>query len=154
VQDLLPNTFPELEEKTMLETVGDQLEDTFYNLNETIGNNNAAISELNGLYSKFDRIEDTLKSILTAGETADMQGVIKELISVNTSMKVMIDKYQNKQMLEDFRGLTEHHSNYVNKLNGILEESKWIPNTKGLITWIIVLLFIIACLLGVNLFYK
>lgn len=154
VQGLLPNTFPDLEEKTMLETVGDQLEDTFYNLNETIGNNNAAISELNGLYSKFDRIEDTMKSILTAGETAGMQGVVKELNLVNTSMKIMIDKYQNKQMLEDFRGLTEYHSIYVNKLNGILEESKWIPNTKGLITWVIILLFLIVCLLGASFLFK
>lgn len=104
VQDLLPSTFRNWKKKTMLETVGDQLEDTFNNLNQTIENNNASIGELNGLYSKFDRIEDTLRSILTAGETADMQGIVKEISTVNASMKVMIDKYQNKQLLEDFEG--------------------------------------------------
>ncbi|MFN7116860.1 MAG: MotA/TolQ/ExbB proton channel family protein [Saprospiraceae bacterium] len=152
VQDLLPSTFPELEEKTMLETVGDQLEDTFNNLNQTIENNNASIGELNGLYSKFDRIEDTLRRVLTAGETADMQSVVKELSAVNASMKVMIEKYQNKQLLEDFRGLTDHHKKYVNSLNGILMESKWIPNTKAFLIAIAALLFLIATFMGVQAF--
>ncbi|MFM9951892.1 MAG: MotA/TolQ/ExbB proton channel family protein [Saprospiraceae bacterium] len=152
VQDLLPSTFPELEEKTMLETVGDQLEDTFNNLNQTIENNNASIGELNGLYSKFDRIEDTLRSILTAGETADMQGIVREISTVNASMKVMIDKYQNKQLLEDFRGLTEHHKKYVLSLNGILQESKWIPDTKVFLIAIATLLLIIASFLGIQVF--
>ena len=140
VQDLIPSTFPDLEEKTMLETIEDQLEETFLNLNQTIEQNNNALGELNGLYNKFDTIEDTLKNVLLSGQNYNAQGVVKELNTVNNSLKIMIDKYQNKQFLDDFKNLTDHHKKYVNSLNGILSESKWIPQTKIFLVLITLLL--------------
>lgn len=151
VQELLPYTFPNLEEKSMLETIEDQLEDSFINLKETIDLNNNSLGELNGLYKKFDSIEDTLRGVLSSGGASEIQGVIRELTTVNTSLKDMINKYQNEQLLEDFRNLTGHHHKYVNSLNGILTESKWIPTTKTFLVAIAGFLFLITVFLGIGL---
>ncbi|KAA3632656.1 MAG: hypothetical protein DWQ02_14410 [Bacteroidetes bacterium] len=152
VQDLLPHTFPNLEEKTMLETIEDQLEDTFLNLNQTIEQNNVSLGELNGLYQKFDNIEDTLRSVLTSGGTTEIQNVISELNTVNLNLKGMIQEYESKQLLADFKKLTNHHTQYVNRLNGILVESNWIPNTKLFLIAIAGLLLVISIFLGLQIF--
>ena len=153
MEELLPKTFGgDIEEKTMLETVEDHLEDLYKRVNNSLEENSKAIDSITGLYTQFEVLEKTLRDVMTQGATNEVQEVVAELNTMNQQVKLMIDKYQNKQLLEDFKGLTEVHKEYISKANNLIIETKWVPDTKTFMMVIAGLLAVIALFLGISVF--
>lgn len=152
VKELLPNTFPDLEQEEVINAIKEQLRETFENLNVTIDKNRKTLGNIDGLYEKFDSIVDTVKSVLATGSTGELQTVLSQVVSVNHNLEKVIDKYENRKLLADFQLVAEKYDGYLKKHNFILEQSKWLPNARVFMIIISVLLGIITLFLGISLF--
>ncbi len=152
VKELLPNTFPDLEQEEVINAIKEQLRETFENLNKTIDKNSKTLGNIDGLYEKFDSIIDTVKSVLATGGTGELQGVLSQVLAVNDNLEKIIDKYENRKLLGDFQQVAEKYDGYLKKHDFILEQSKWLPNARVFMIAIAALLAIIALFLGVGVF--
>lgn len=152
VKELLPNTFPDLEQEEVINAIKEQLRETFENLNKTIDKNRKTLGSIDGLYEKFDSIIDTVKSVLATGGTGELQNVLSQVLTVNENLEKIIDKYENRKLLDDFQKVADKYDGYLNKHDFILEQSKWLPNARIFMIAIAALLGIIALFLGIGVF--
>lgn len=142
VKELLPYTFPDMEQEEVINAIKDQLRETFDKLNRTIDKNRKTLGTIDGLYQKFDTVVDTVKEVMSAGSTAELHTVLQEMQGVNSNLNQIIDKYENRKLLGDFQKVAEKYEGYLNKHDFILEQSKWLPNARAF-------MFAIAALLGI-----
>lgn len=151
-EKLLPYAFPNLEEGDVLDQISDRLKDSFEELNDTIDKNNDAIENLNGLYQRFDEIIEQVQSITTSESSTQMKGVIHEMNGVNESLKNIISKYKNEQILLEIQELEKTNQKFVQSYNNILLDASWIPKTRVFLLAITILLFLMTTVLGYNAF--
>jgi len=151
VKDLLPHTFPDMEQEEVINAIKDQLRETFDSLNSTIDKNRKTLGTIDGLYQKFDTVVDTVKDVMAKGGTAELQNVLAQMNDVNHNLESIIDKYENRKLLDDFHKVADKYEGYLSKHDFILEQSKWLPNARlfmgiiaGLLGGILIILSIIA----------
>lgn len=142
--DLLPATLPSLEGDSMMEQISYRLQDSFDNMNDVIDRNNESLSNLNGVYESFNQIISEIRQITQREASNKLEGIILELSSVNNTMKDMISKYENRNILEEIKGLGETNKSLVETYNSRLNDAKWLVSTRGFMIAISVLLGIIS----------
>jgi len=153
VKELLPYTFPDLEQEEVINAIKDQLRETFEKLNRTIDKNRKTLGTIDGLYSRFDSVVDTVKGVMAAGGTSELHNVLQEMQTVNHNLVGLVDKYENKKLLEDFELVANKYDGYLQKHDFILEQSKWLPNARVFMIIISSLLGVISIFLALNFFF-
>lgn len=148
----MPVTFPDLEQEEVINAIKDQLSETFDSLNQTIDKNRKTLGTIDGLYQRFDSIVETIKGVLTTRSEGEFQAVLEGVHGVNKNLEKVIDKYENKKLLEDFEKVADKYDGYLSKHDFILEQSKWLPNARVFMIIIASLLGVIAILLAITLF--
>ena len=152
VKELLPYTFPDMEQEEVINAIKDQLRETFDKLNTTIDKNRKTLGTIDGLYRKFDSVVDTVKDVMATGGTAELHTVLQEMQGVNNNLEQIIDKYENRKLLDDFHRVADTYEGYLKKHNYILEQSKWLPNARGFMIAIASFLGVIMVLLAIMVF--
>lgn len=144
LNELLPHTFPDLEQEEVINAIKDQMEDTFRSLNGTIEKNSAVLGTIDSLYEKFGSMIDVVKNAVAKDGTGELQGTLEEMHSVNENLEKIIDKYENRKLLEDFERVADKYDQYLKKHDFVLEQSKWLPNAR------IFMIAIVAGLLSIS----
>ncbi|MCE7996263.1 MAG: hypothetical protein HEP71_30060 [Roseivirga sp.] len=141
-EKILPFTFPNLEEGTILDQISDRLKDSFEDFNGAIDQNKEVLDGLDGIYQRFEIIIRQVEKITTRESSTQLRDAVQSMVGLNTNLETLISEYRTQDILDEMKELEKTNLSFSKQYNRLLLDSRWIPSTR-IILWIIVALLLV-----------